>query len=155
MNMHLAIAIREATKVMPGNRRVTPCARALVLALLLLGCGKSSANAPGGGPGPMPVQVQVAASAKIPDTTEYLSILKSRHSAAINPLVEGQITKILVKSGDHVTEGAPLLQIDPLKQEATVSSQEASRAAQEANVRYARSEEQRLNSSHSQISYAV
>src|SRR5438270_34548 len=138
MNMHLAIAIREATKVMPGNRRVTPCALALVLALLLLGCGKSSANAPGGGPGPMLVQRQVAASAKIPDTTEYLSILKSRHSAAINPPVEGQITKILVKSGDHVTEGAPLLQIDPLKQEATVSSQEASRAAQEANVRYAK-----------------
>jgi len=136
--MHLAIAIHEATKVMPGNRRVTPCALALALALLLPGCGKSSANAPGGGPGPMPVQVQVAASAKIPDTTEYLSILKSRHSAAINPLVEGQITKILVKSGDHVTEGAPLLQIDPLKQEATVSSQEASRAAQEANVRYAK-----------------
>ena len=86
----------------------------------------------------MPVQVQVATSAKIPDTTEYLSILKSRHSAAINPLVEGQITKIFVKSGDHVTEGTPLLQIDPLKQEATVNSQEASRAAQEANLRYAK-----------------
>jgi RND family efflux transporter MFP subunit len=86
----------------------------------------------------MPVQVRIAASAKISDTTEYLSILKSRHSAAINPLVEGQITRIFVKSGDRVTEGTPLLQIDPLKQEATVSSQEASRMAQEANVRYAR-----------------
>jgi len=86
----------------------------------------------------MPVQVRIAASARISDTTEYLSILKSRHSAAINPQVEGQITKILVKSGDQVTAGTPLLQIDPLKQEATVSSQEASRTAQEANVRYAK-----------------
>jgi len=33
--------------------------------------------------------------------------------------------------------GEPLLQIDPLKQEATVSSQEAARAAQEANKKYA------------------
>jgi RND family efflux transporter MFP subunit len=82
--------------------------------------------------------VRIAPSVKIPDTTEYLSILKSRHSAAINPQVEGQITRIFVKSGDHVETGAPLLQIDPLKQEATVSSQEASRAAQEANLRYAK-----------------
>jgi len=75
---------------------------------------------------------------KIPDTSEYLSILKSRHSAAINPQVEGQITRIFVKSGDHVQAGTLLLQIDPLKQEATVNSQEASRAAQEANLRYAK-----------------
>ncbi len=86
----------------------------------------------------MPVQVQVAKAQKIPDASEYLSILKSRHSATINPQVEGQITKIFVKSGDHVSAGAPLLQIDPLKQQATVSSQEASRVAQEANLRYAK-----------------
>lgn len=85
----------------------------------------------------MPVQVMIAKSQKIPDTTEYLSILKSRHSATINPQVEGQITKIFVKSGDRVTAGTPMLQIDPLKQQATVSSQEAARAAQEANLRYA------------------
>src|SRR6266566_826583 len=52
--------------------------------------------------------------------------------------VEVQITRIFVKSGDRVEAGAPLLQIDPLKQEATVNSQEASRAAQEANLRYAK-----------------
>lgn len=84
------------------------------------------------------MEVKIATSVKIPDTTEYLSILKSRHSAVMNPQVEGQITHIFVKSGDHIEAGTPLLQIDPLKQEATVSSQEASRAAQEANVRYAK-----------------
>ena len=103
------------------------------------GCQKSAAdNAPGTGAAAMPVQVQIAPAVKIPDTTEYLSILKSRHSAAINPQVEGQITRIFVKSGDHVQAGTLLLQIDPLKQEATVNSQEASRAAQEANLRYAK-----------------
>ncbi len=104
------------------------------------GCGKTSAGDPaaGGGMQAMPVQVEVAKSQKIPDATEYLSLLKSRHSATINPQVEGQITKIFVKSGDRVTTGMPLLQIDPLKQQATVSSQEASRVAQEANMRYAK-----------------
>ncbi len=102
------------------------------------GCGnKSGSNAAAAGGGPMPVQVQVAEVKKIPDTSQFLSVLKSRHSSAINPQVEGQIVKIFVKSGDHVKLGEPLLQIDPLKQEATVSSQEAARAAQEANKKYA------------------
>lgn len=112
------------------------------------GCQKSSANAPGGDPRATPVQVQIAPSAKIPETTEYLSLLKSRHSASINPQVEGQITRIFVKSGDRVAAGAPLLQIDPLKQEATVSSQEASRAAQEANLRYAQISLERAQKLH-------
>src|SRR6202171_3801507 len=111
----------------------------LATALLFSGCQKSAANnAANPGMQAMPVQVQVAKSQKIPDATEYLSILKSRHSATINPQVEGQITKIFVQSGDRVKVGTPLLQIDPLKQQATLSSQEASRVAQEANLRYAK-----------------
>lgn len=121
-----------------ADKRIAVWALVLALGLLLPGCGKSSANAPSAGPAALSVQVRIARAAKIPETNEYLSILKSRHSAVINPQVEGQITKILVKSGDRVTTGTPLLQIDPLKQQATVSGQEASRMAQEANVRYAR-----------------
>ena len=86
----------------------------------------------------MPVQVLEVQSQRIADTSEYLAILKSRHSANINPQVEGQVTRILVKSGDRVQAGDALLQIDPLKQEAMVNGQDAARAAQEANVRYAR-----------------
>jgi RND family efflux transporter MFP subunit len=107
---------------------------------LVAGCGqKDSAKGASGAPaGGMPVQVQIVKSTTIPDTAEYLSVLKSRHSANINPQVEGQITKIFVKSGDRVKAGQPLLQIDPLKQQATVSGQEAARAAQEANVQLAK-----------------
>ena len=43
-----------------------------------------------------------------------------------------------MKSGDRVKTGQPLLEIDPLKQKATVSSQEAARAAQEANAQLAK-----------------
>lgn len=91
----------------------------------------------------MPVQVHIVQAQKIADSSEYLTILKSRHSAAINPQVEGQIVKIFVKSGDRVNTGTPILQIDPLKQQATLGSQEASRRAQEANVRYAQTELER------------
>ena len=112
---------------------------ALAAGICLCGCQKSGAvNAHADAAAAVPVQVQIAPAAKIADTTEYLSILKSRHSAAINPQVEGQVTRIDVKSGDQVKTGTPLLQIDPLKQDATVNSQEAARAAQEANLRYAK-----------------
>ena len=109
-----------------------------LLAAFAAGCGdKSAPSTAAAAGGAMPVQFQVAETKQIPDTSEFLSVLKSRHSSAINPQVEGQITNIFVKSGDHVKQGEPLLQIDPLKQEATVSSQEAARAAQEANKKYA------------------
>jgi RND family efflux transporter MFP subunit len=107
---------------------------------VVVGCGQkdSAKGAPGMPPGGMPVQVQVVKSDTIPDTTEYLSVLKSRHSANINPQVEGQITKIFVKSGDRVKAAQQLLEIDPLKQKATVSSQDAARMAQEANAQLAK-----------------
>ncbi|MCU1241770.1 MAG: hypothetical protein JWO71_2496 [Candidatus Acidoferrum typicum] len=124
------------------NRSVRLFGAALTLSVALCviaGCGKTSAGDPktSGAPQAMPVQVRIAEAQTVPETTEYLSILKSRHSANINPQVEGYITKIYVKSGDRVTAGTPLIQIDPLKQQAAVSSQEAAKAAQEATVRYA------------------
>ena len=133
----------ELRSVARSGRR---CSRAAWLGVSLAGallvasgCGqKTAADNPAGAGAAMPVQVQAVKSVTIPDTTEYLSVLKSRHSANINPQVEGQVIRIFVKSGDRVKAGQALLQIDPLKQEATVSSQEASRAAQEANVALAK-----------------
>jgi RND family efflux transporter MFP subunit len=110
--------------------------------MVAAGCGAKSASVSASGDGgadaAMPVQVQVVEAKPIAETTEYLALLKSRHSATINPQVEGYITRIFVKSGDHVASGAALLQIDPLKQEATVNSQDATRLAQESNVNLAR-----------------
>src|ERR1700732_127316 len=114
----------------------------LAAAMGVAGCGAKpasvSASGEGGAGEAVPVQVQVVESKPIAETTEYLALLKSRHSATINPQVEGYITKIFVKSGDRVASGASLLQIDPLKQEATVNSQEATRLAQASNMNLAR-----------------
>jgi RND family efflux transporter MFP subunit len=121
-----------------GNRAVTLLV--CLAATWSAGCSKGAGSNPSAAevPHAFPVQVQITPAIKIPDATEYLSILKSRRSANINPQVEGQITKIFVKSGDQVSVGTPLMQIDPLKQEATVGSQDAARAAQQANVNYAK-----------------
>jgi RND family efflux transporter MFP subunit len=101
------------------------------------GCNKSSSAAPQG-PGAMPVKVIEAQAVPVNDTSDYVATLKSRDSAVIMPQVEGQIVQINVRSGDRVSQGTPLLQIDPLKQQATVTNQQQTRDAQKADLEYAR-----------------
>jgi RND family efflux transporter MFP subunit len=126
----------QKSKILQAANAAFSMSFLLVAASQISGC--HSTGGAQAAPPAMPVQTQVVETQAISDSTDYLAIVKSRHSAAINPQVEGQIVKIFVKSGDHVSAGTPLLQIDPLKQQATVSGQEAARAAQEANVRQAK-----------------
>ena len=86
----------------------------------------------------MPVKVLEAKAVPVNDASEYVATVKSRDSAVIMPQVEGQITQILVHSGERVAAGSPMMEIDPLKQQATVKSQESARAAQEANLSWAK-----------------
>jgi RND family efflux transporter MFP subunit len=93
----------------------------------------------------IPVKVQIAQNVPVSDSTEYVATLKSRDSAVIMPQVEGWVTDIYVHSGEAVVAGARLMQIDPAKQQATVTSQQNARAAQEANLVYAREQYQRAS----------
>jgi len=111
-------------------------------AVAVAACNRGQQQAPPAFP-PTPVTIATAAAVPIDDATEYVATLKSLHSTTIQPQVDGQITQILVKSGDRVQSGAPLLQIDPRRQQAAVSSQEAERASREAAVAYARQQAQR------------
>jgi RND family efflux transporter MFP subunit len=91
----------------------------------------------------MPVKVMEAKAQPVNDASEYVATLKSRDSAVIMPQVDGQITEIFVHSGDKVSAGAALMEIDPLKQQATVRSQESARAAQQAQLNWAKQQYQR------------
>jgi RND family efflux transporter MFP subunit len=116
----------------------------LAVAAAALGCsGGAPKNAQAGGPGAMPVKVEEAHAVPVSDSTDYVATLKSRDSAVIMPQVEGIITKILVRSGDRVAANAPLMEIDPLKQQATVKGLESSRAAQQANLLWAKQQYER------------
>lgn len=108
--------------------------------VLLLSAGCSRKPVTHAAPPPLSVKTQSLQLVPIPDASEYLATLKSRRSAAINPQVAGQIVKIFVKSGDHVAADAPLLQIDPSKQQATLGSQEAARNAQAATMQNAKTQ---------------
>src|SRR6202167_6298445 len=117
----------------------------LAAGIITVGCsGNAAQNPHAGGPQGMPVKVLEAAAVPVNDASEYVATLKSRDSAVIMPQVEGQITQIFVHSGDRVRAGSPLIEIDPLKQQATVKSQESARAAQQANLILAKKQFERV-----------
>jgi RND family efflux transporter MFP subunit len=117
-----------------------------LLGVLAFAVACENTKAAKGGPPPaMPVQVRTAALQKVEDTTEYVATLKSRDSAVVMPQVDGVITQIFVRSGERVASGAPIMQIDPAKQQATVKSQEDARSAQSAQVTWAQQNYDRIS----------
>ena len=116
----------------------------VVVAVLAGACRNGQSAAPQGmTPPPTPVGVSVAQVTPVEDSTEYVASVRSLRSTAIQPQIDGQITQIFVKSGDRVAQGAPIAQVDPRRQEAAVSGQQAELAAREAAVTYARQQAQR------------
>jgi RND family efflux transporter MFP subunit len=116
----------------------------LSLLFVTAACSKGK-EAKAAAPQAMPVKVQTAKAQKVEDTTDYVATLKSRDSAVVMPQVEGIITQIFVRSGERVPNGAPMMQIDPAKQQATVKSQEDARAAQVAQVKWAEQNYERVS----------
>jgi RND family efflux transporter MFP subunit len=91
----------------------------------------------------MGVEIVTLEAKPVEQTTEFVGTIKSRRSADIQPQVEGFITRIRVKSGDRVAEGAVLMDIDSRLQQANLSSLESVKAQREVDVTYARQEAQR------------
>ena len=67
---------------------------------------------------PMPVEAITLGEQPIEQSTEFVGMIKSRHSTTVQPQVEGFITRIAVKSGDRVAPGAVLFEIDSASQQA-------------------------------------
>ena len=117
---------------------------ALWLSILILlaggvtGCSKAQPQGPPAGAGmqALPVQTITVAATPVPQSDTYVATIKSRRSATINPQVSGNLTRILVHSGDRVASGQPLMEIDPTKQEATVAAQAATEQQKLAVYQY-------------------
>jgi RND family efflux transporter MFP subunit len=126
-------------------------ARSLLLFLILAtsaACGGNGAQAGGGAGAPaMPptdVKTVTLAPKPVPRTSEFVASIRSLRSTTIQPQVEGIVRRMFVKSGDRVRAGQPLVQIDPDKQQASVSAFESTRAAREADVAFAKQQLDRM-----------
>src|SRR4051812_1082394 len=125
-------------------RQIPPLFLCAAFPAAACGGGKPQA-APGGGGGgrgggfpAMPVQTIKLEPKPIPQTSEYVATIRSLRSAVVQPQVDGYIRQIMVKAGDRVRAGQPLMQIDPERQQATVAATQSQRAAAEASLEYAK-----------------
>nr|WP_255550976.1 efflux RND transporter periplasmic adaptor subunit [Granulicella sp. dw_53] len=112
-----------------------------VLAFLIVGCKPAAPPPPA--MQAMPVQVAPVTLSPVPNSDVYVATIKSRRSATMQPQVDGNLTRIYVKSGDSVKAGQILMQIDPLKQVATVQSQQGTEAQKKAVYNYNQTEVER------------
>lgn len=112
----------------------------------LVACKPKTADAAGGfalPPGGLPVQTQTVVSSSVPQNDTYVATIKSRRSATINPQVDGNLIAITAHSGQHVSKGQPLMEIDPIKQRATVESAAATEQQKLAVYQYNQSQVER------------
>jgi RND family efflux transporter MFP subunit len=124
-----------------------------LIAALPAACNRNPGGAPGGGgvggaggpggPPPMPVETVTLAEKPLEQTSEYIASLKSRRSTTIQPQVEGFLTRIAVRSGQAVRQGAVLFEIDSGPQQAGLASIESTRAVRDAELAYAAQELER------------
>jgi RND family efflux transporter MFP subunit len=117
----------------------------VILCLLVstsVACGGGAGEAPGGGAPPAmpptPVSTVTLAPKPIPNASEFVATIRSLRSTTVQPQVEGLVRQVLVRAGDRVTAGQPLIQIDPERQQATVNATESQQLAREADLAFAK-----------------
>jgi RND family efflux transporter MFP subunit len=133
----------------PGLKRAA-AAFALCSSLACGGApeGGEAAGPPGGGMPPMPVEIVTLANQPVEQTSEFVASLKSRRSTTIQPQAEGHLTRIAVRSGERVSRGAVLFEIDSAPEQAALASLQSMRPMREAELEFARQQVARNKKLH-------
>lgn len=120
---------------------MTPTHRLLLLAAALAACNdagsesKGPGGGPGGGPPPgIPVEVAVARTDTVVDAIAATGQIEPTQSIELRPELDGRITRIYVREGAMVRQGASLFQIDPSELRAQVARAEAERDLAQQNL---------------------
>jgi RND family efflux transporter MFP subunit len=107
------------------------------LCLALTACKpKEEAKAPVAGMQALPVQTQSVTLTPVAQSSDFVATIKSRRSVTVMPQVSGNLTELLVKSGDHVKAGQLLMTINPLQQQALVDAQKSTENQKKALYDY-------------------
>jgi RND family efflux transporter MFP subunit len=117
-------------------KRILNISCLVFVGLAVAGCQKKQAAPAGAGMQGLPVQTVSVALSPVAQSSEYVATIKSRRSATLQPQVDGRLTLITVRSGDHVKSGDKIMEIDPQHQVATVESQRATERQKKALYDY-------------------
>lgn len=113
----------------------------VLLAAVTVACGGGQPAAPAGPPGggmpPMPVEAITLVNKPVEQVSEFVASLKSRRSSTIQPQAEGHLTRIAVRSGQRVSQGALLFEIDSAPEQAALASLQSMRPMREAELAFA------------------
>lgn len=85
----------------------------------------------------MPVEAITLANKPVEQVSEFVASLKSRRSSTIQPQAEGHLTRIAVRSGERVSQGALLFEIDSAPEQAALASLQSMRPLREAELNFA------------------
>lgn len=114
------------------------------LTVLGVACGSNGGQQAGAGgpagaaPPPMPVEIVSLSAEPVEQSTEYVASLKSRRSTSIQPQAEGFLTRVAVRSGQRVSQGELLFEIDAAPEQAALASLQSMRPMREAEIEFAR-----------------
>ncbi|MFN6483756.1 MULTISPECIES: efflux RND transporter periplasmic adaptor subunit [unclassified Nostoc] len=64
------------------------------------------------------VKISTVQSGIIEESSDFIASLKSQRSVTLQPRIQGQVTQVLVKSGDPVAQGTPIIQVNRTPQAA-------------------------------------
>ena len=106
------------------------------IALAAAGCKKPETAAQSPAMQALPVQTLTVALAPVAQSSDYVATIKSRRSVSLLPQVDGNLTPILVKSGDHVRSGQLIMEIDTRRQQALVDAQKSTENQKKALYDY-------------------
>ena len=100
-----------------------------LIPLLVGGCGSKEseyqANA-------IPVKLQTLETGTLIDSSRYVGTLEARGRVNLAPRIDGRILKIFVQQGDRVSQGQPIIELEPTQQQEDVNA-----ATQAVNVQKA------------------
>ncbi|MCY1041248.1 efflux RND transporter periplasmic adaptor subunit [Corallococcus sp. bb12-1] len=128
--------MRLVTKVRPLKALLTKTLFGAALVAGAAGCsGKTEVKT---APPPREVKVVALAPHEVRDTGEYLGSLLSRQSVTVLPQVAGYVRKILVKPGQKVEAGTPLVEVDARQETAALDSAQAQQSSSTVDLELAR-----------------
>jgi RND family efflux transporter MFP subunit len=117
------------------RRSIPLCLLFTSIAIVSSGCKQAEAPK---GPAmqAMPVQTLDVSLQPVQQSSDYVATIKSRRSVTLMPQIDGNLTQIVVKSGDHVKSGQTLMTVDPARQTSLVDAQKSTENQKKALYDY-------------------